>query len=1056
MASTYTPAGIELIADGEQSGTWGQTTNTNWELIEELATGLVSITLTGTTYTLTTSDGTSSEGRHAIIKFTGSPGGTCTVTVSPNDMQKVYWIVNTSDQTVTLTQGSGSNVSVLAGSKKVMYCDGAGAGAAVVDLSQDLDIAFNDGDKLTFGDSEDFEISHDGTDNILNSDNGDIKFQFTDTSSVEMTSTGIKTDQIDELTSANGVVIDGVTLKDGGATVTADVNFGDNDKAIFGAGSDLQIYHNGTHSYVHDTGTGNLRLLGTDVQILNSANNEVMAGFNDNGGVSLYYDNSKKLATTSTGIDVTGTVTADGLNLDGDISSFGSTSQSITLERNSVSKISIGASTSGTGNYINAEINDLNFSRTASLIEVMTIRNSTGDIIFYDDTGTEGMRWDASAEHLGIGLASPSAKLHVYNSTAVGGTAGDQLENFFIENGGGTEIRFRDIRHTNGSDWKTIDSRIHYSINDNSTKQMWISFYNQNAIEDNIMRFGEGEDTEWMRIDNGKVGIGTDDPSQILTVAASGSSARISITDTDTIATSMTGLLEFDGSDTRAGFIGYNAGNLELQTDGADNIIFNTDGSEAMRIDSSGQVGIGTSSPDATLEVQVANGGGDAINLSRATTTDTFGIRGDNAGILEWRAGGSYGGGGIRMVGGLQGGADEGTISFHAGSGSGGLQSERMRITSSGNVKIGTDADRTSFLTQSSANLQIGGGLIFEPNSGNNAEILNYRSTATVFGNGGSEQMRISSGGNVGIGTSSPAYDLDVTGYLRVATSGSNAQIRLERTNTSTGHSWIGASSGALLHVLDSSFAETMRVTTGGDLLIAKTTSALASPGHTLSPLGLVYHTRANGALGGFNRTGNDGGMVYFYQDGNAEGYVSVSGTTVSYNGGHLARWSQLADNTKDESIVKGTVLTNLDQMAVWHHEAVEAQDAVLDEEGNVVTEAVEAKEAYTEDNEQLNCMAVSSVEGDPNVAGVFVNWDDDDDEFNDMNIAMTGDMVIRIAQGTTVQRGDLLMSAGDGTAKPQGDDIVRSKTIAKVTSTNVSHTYDDGSYLVPCVLMAC
>jgi len=115
------------------------------------------------------------------------------------------------------------------------------------------------------------------------------------------------------------------------------------------------------------------------------------------------------------------------------------------------------------------------------------------------------------------------------------------------------------------------------------------------------------------------------------------------------------------------------------------------------------------------------------------------------------------------------------------------------------------------------------------------------------------------------------------------------------------------------------------------------------------------------------------------------------------------------------------------------------------------------------EDNEQLNKMAVSTVEGDPNVAGVFVNWDtseenseDNISDWNDMNVAMTGDMVIRIAQGTTVARGDLLMSAGDGTAKPQGDDIVRSKTIAKVTSTNVSHTYDDGTYLVPCVLMAC
>ena len=71
-------------------------------------------------------------------------------------------------------------------------------------------------------------------------------------------------------------------------------------------------------------------------------------------------------------------------------------------------------------------------------------------------------------------------------------------------------------------------------------------------------------------------------------------------------------------------------------------------------------------------------------------------------------------------------------------------------------------------------------------------------------------------------------------------------------------------------------------------------------------------------------------------------------------------------------------------------------------------------------------------------------------------SIKMTGDFIIRIGQGVTVQRGDLLMSAGDGTAKPQEDDIIRSKTIAKVTSTHVSCTYDDGSYCVPCVLMAC
>jgi hypothetical protein len=174
-------------------------------------------------------------------------------------------------------------------------------------------------------------------------------------------------------------------------------------------------------------------------------------------------------------------------------------------------------------------------------------------------------------------------------------------------------------------------------------------------------------------------------------------------------------------------------------------------------------------------------------------------------------------------------------------------------------------------------------------------------------------------------------------------------------------------------------------------------------------------------------RTASDGDLIVFRQAGVDEGTITVNGTTVSYNGGHLSRWAQFPDNSRPE-LLKGTVMSNLDQMSNWDGE----------------------------DNEQLNCVQVSAVEGDANVAGVFVAWDSNDDGYNDILLAMTGDMVIRIAGGTTVQRGDLLMSAGDGTAKPQGDDIVRSKTIAKVTSTHVSHTYADGSYAVPCVLMAC
>jgi len=141
MPSSYTPAGIELIADGEQTGTWGSTTNTNWELIEELAAGVVSIALSTTSYSLSVSDGASSNGRNAVVVFSGSPGGTCTVTITPNDMEKTYWIVNGSDETVTMTQGTGGDVNIAAGSKKIIYCDGAGAGAEVVDLTDSIDIA---------------------------------------------------------------------------------------------------------------------------------------------------------------------------------------------------------------------------------------------------------------------------------------------------------------------------------------------------------------------------------------------------------------------------------------------------------------------------------------------------------------------------------------------------------------------------------------------------------------------------------------------------------------------------------------------------------------------------------------------------------------------------------------------------------------------------------------------------------------------------------------------------------------------------------------------------
>jgi len=142
MASTYTSnTGIEKIGAGEQAGTWGTTTNNNLDIIDRAINGVGSITLSGTTHTLTTSDGTLSDGGFKVLVLGGSPSGTNTITISPNDQDKVYIVQNGTSQTATFTQGSGGNVSVPAGSKKIIFADGAGSGAAVTDVTNALDIA---------------------------------------------------------------------------------------------------------------------------------------------------------------------------------------------------------------------------------------------------------------------------------------------------------------------------------------------------------------------------------------------------------------------------------------------------------------------------------------------------------------------------------------------------------------------------------------------------------------------------------------------------------------------------------------------------------------------------------------------------------------------------------------------------------------------------------------------------------------------------------------------------------------------------------------------------
>ena len=289
---------------------------------------------------------------------------------------------------------------------------------------------------------------------------------------------------------------------------------------------------------------------------------------------------------------------------------------------------------------------------------------------------------------------------------------------------------------------------------------------------------------------------------------------------------------------------------------------------------------------------------------------------------------------------------------------------------------------------------------------------------------------------------------------------------------------------------------EHARITSGGNLLVGTTASPIND--NVVGTLigGGTVQTTANGQIVMYvNRKTNDGDVIAIQHDSISEGSISVSGNTVSYNGFSGGHWTQLTEGRGyNPDIPRGTVMSTIGEMCEWKSvewtettehpaiPAVEAKEAALDEEGNVIepaVEAVEGKDAWTETfnkresylgdlpvgatfeedgftktvvddgNERLPKVKISDVVGDKAVYGVFQTWD----EVQDMLVTSLGAFVVRIAAGVTVEIGDLLESNGDGCAKVQDDDVIRSKTIAKVTSTTPTATYDDGSYTVPAVI---
>jgi hypothetical protein len=171
MATTYTDnTGITKPGSGEQSGTWGTTVNTNFDIIDRALNDVGAITLFGSTYTLTTNNGSLSDGQYSAIVFSGSLSGDCTVTIDPSDAAKTYIVKNstTGGFSVILSQGNGSGgtLTVPADQVAIVYADGAGVGAKV-----DGKALSNVTDALTFSGTTKVEATNTGatvTGNLIN------------------------------------------------------------------------------------------------------------------------------------------------------------------------------------------------------------------------------------------------------------------------------------------------------------------------------------------------------------------------------------------------------------------------------------------------------------------------------------------------------------------------------------------------------------------------------------------------------------------------------------------------------------------------------------------------------------------------------------------------------------------------------------------------------------------------------------------------------------------------------------------------------------------------
>jgi predicted acyltransferase (DUF342 family) len=751
-----------------------------------------------------------------------------------------------------IAEGDGGVINVASGELTIQRAGSAKLATTSTGIAVTGDATFADNGKAIFGGGSDLQIYHDGTHSriddagtgalILRADYGLFVQKYSDNTAMLYA----RTDGAVELFH-NGS--EKLATSSTGIDVTGNATFGDNGKAIFGAGSDLQIYHDSTtnDSIITESGAGNLVLQGNALRLTNTAGVRYLQG-NSGAEVNLWHNGNKKLETTSTGINVTGSVVSDGLTVDGASQTTSlkiNTSSSAWADANADDLIIRGAdvgltvSSSTTGNIYFGD------ATTAQKQGQITYTHSS-DSLAFATAGTERLRINSSG-FAGLGTGSPAAKLDIVD------TASD-VQMRVYKNDGTKNTRITVTADDSGA-------KIHYRDADNAGALR----FNNNLGE--VMR---------IPADTTRVGIGTSSPSSVLHLSTS-NDPKITLTDT--------------GFGASADITGSN-GNLRLNSQTA--TIFDMADSEVARIDASGNLRVGVGN---TFEptIQFTNSG-------RVAGNPGYSFNGD-------------------LDTGMFNPSTQGTIAFSNNG------SESMRIDSSGNLLVGKSS--SSFTTAGvelaqggtagKVQIQRSSSPLTLVNLTDDGNILNFYKGTSAVGSIGYNSFYYIAGGasggthaglrfvnnqairpcdasgdnldnaldlgastarfkdlylSSGIKTNNNAIDINSGSSNTVATfTSTDTEARIDLVDT-TGSAQIRSRNDLRFYVNGGS-TRAVDIDASGNFLVGKTASNTGVAGMELRPSIAVFTADGDRALQ-INRLNSDGELQRFIQDGTTVGSISA------------------------------------------------------------------------------------------------------------------------------------------------------------------------------------